>query len=128
VLRHEPWLIVDEAHNAYSMRQLGRALKEYFKYDRLRLILGFGNDKDIDGMVAEAAGMADDIILVASRHPKSVQPDALVSKFAGHGTPTRVAESVPAAVATALAGAGKKDLICAAGSVFVIAEVMEGFR
>lgn len=123
VLRREPWLIVDEAHNAYSMQQLGRALQGYFKYDRLRLILGFGNDKDVDGMVAEAARMADDIILVASRHPKSVRPETLVSKFADHSKSARIAGSVPGAVVLALAGAGKKDLICVAGSVFVIAEV-----
>lgn len=124
VLRREPWLVVDEAHNAYSIQKMGQALREYFQYDKLILILGFGNDKDIDGMVSAAAGMADDIILVASRHPKSVQPEALVSKFAAHGKSARVAGNVPEAVAMALAGAGKHDLVCTAGSVFVIAEVV----
>jgi dihydrofolate synthase/folylpolyglutamate synthase len=124
VLRRRPWLVVDGAHNAYSMRQLGRAFKEYFEYDRLTLVLGFGSDKDVDGMVAEAAGIADDIILVASSHPKSVSPEALAGKFAARGKPARIAASVPAAVEAALAGAGENNLVCAAGSVFVIAEVL----
>jgi len=126
VLRRQPWLVVDEAHNAYSMQQLGEALKEYFKYDRLTLILGCGSDKEVDGMVAEAARITDDIILVASRHPKAVRPDVLKEKFTGHGITARVAGSVTAGVKMGLAGAGRNDLIGAAGSIFVIAEVVGG--
>jgi dihydrofolate synthase/folylpolyglutamate synthase len=124
VLRCDPWLIVDEAHNAYSMQKMGLALRGYFSYEKLVLVLGFGNDKDVGGMVAEAARIADDIILVASRHPKSIRPEVLVDKFAAHGKSARIAESVPAAVSTALSEAGKDDLVVAAGSVFVIAEVL----
>ncbi len=128
ILRREPRVVVDGAHNAYSMKRLGEALRVYFKYDRLTLVLGFGGDKDVTGMVAEAAKMADDIILVASRHPKAVKTPALVEEFQKHGMTPRVAENVAAAVKLALAGAGKNDLIVAAGSVFVIAEVMEGVK
>lgn len=126
VLRRQPWLVVDEAHNAHSMQQLGVALREFFKYDRLTLILGCGSDKEVDGIVAEAVRITDDVILVASRHPKAVRPDVLKEKFAGHGITAQAAGSVAAGVKTALAGAGKNDLICATGSVFVIAEVVEG--
>ena len=124
VLRREPWLVVDEAHNAYSMHKLGEALGEYFKYDRLILILGFGWDKEVDGMVEEAAKITDDIIVTASSHPKSTAPEVLKEKFAGQGVSARTAISVPDAVEKALSGAGKNDLVCAAGSIFVIAEVV----
>jgi len=128
VLRREPCLVVDGAHNTYSMQKLGEALRRYFKYDGLTLILGFSGDKNVGGMVAEAVKMTGDIILAASRHPRSVKAELLVNEFAKHGVQPRVAESVAAAVKLALAGAAKNDLICAAGSVFVVAEVMEGFR
>ncbi|OGO44796.1 MAG: hypothetical protein A2Z05_03155, partial [Chloroflexi bacterium RBG_16_60_22] len=52
VLRRAPWVVVDAAHNAYSMKRLGEALQRHFKYDHLTLILGFGGDKDVAGMVA----------------------------------------------------------------------------
>ena len=60
VLGKEPWVIVDGAHNAYSMQQLGKALKDYFHPTAIKLILGFGNDKDIPGMVREAVKFADE--------------------------------------------------------------------
>ena len=35
VLRREPLMIIDGAHNAYSMKLLGEALRKYFRFDRL---------------------------------------------------------------------------------------------
>ena len=125
VLGKEPWVIVDGAHNAYSMQRLGQALKVYFKYDKAKLILGFGGDKDIAGMAAEAVKMTGDIILVASRHPRAVKAEVLVEEFKKQGVTPRVADTVKDAINLALDEAGPNDLICAAGSIFVIAEVME---
>jgi dihydrofolate synthase/folylpolyglutamate synthase len=127
-LRKEPRVVVDGAHNAYSMQRLGEALKVYFKYDKMKLILGFGGDKDIAGMAAEAVKMTDDIILVASRHPRAVKAEALVEEFKKHGVTPRLADTVKDAIKLALGEAKPADLICAAGSIFVIAEVMEEFR
>jgi dihydrofolate synthase/folylpolyglutamate synthase len=125
VLGKEPWVVVDGAHNAYSMRRLGEAIERYFRFEKLTLILGFGNDKDVAGMTVEAAKITGDIILVASRHPKAMKPEALVAEFQKHGVTPRVTESVKEAVKLAREGAGVNDLVCAAGSIFVIAEVLE---
>jgi len=127
VLGKEPWVIVDGAHNAYSIQRLGEALERYFKFEKLTLILGFGGDKDVAGMTAEAVKITGDIILVASRHPKAVKPEALMAEFKKHGITPRLVENVNDAIKLALDGAGHNDLVCAAGSIFVIAEVMEYF-
>ncbi len=125
VLGREPWVIVDGAHNAYSVQRLGEALERYFKFEKLTLIMGFGSDKDVAGMTAEAVKITEDIIVVASKHPKAVKPEALRAEFQKHGVTPRVVESVKEAVRLALDVAGPNDLVCAAGSLFVIAEVME---
>lgn len=125
VLRRRPWVVVDGAHNAYSMHRLGQALREYFAYKNLTLVLGFSGDKDIPGMVAEAAAMTGNVILAASRHPRSIKPAILLEEFRKQGVEPRLAGSVREAVRLALAAAGPADLICGAGSMFVVAEVME---
>jgi dihydrofolate synthase/folylpolyglutamate synthase len=125
VLGKEPWVVVDGAHNAYSIERLGEALERYFRYERLTLMIGFGSDKDVSGMAREAAKITGDIIVVASRHPKAMKPEALRAEFQKHGVTPRVVNSVGEAVRLALEGAGHNDLVCAAGSIFVIAEVME---
>jgi len=128
VLRQEPWVVIDGAHNAYSFKKLGEALRQYFRYDRLTLILGFGGDKDIGGMVAEAAALTGEVIIARSRHPRSVEPALLVEEFSKRGVSPKVVGTVAEAVRLALDGADPNDLICAAGSVFVIAEVMDYFN
>jgi dihydrofolate synthase/folylpolyglutamate synthase len=125
ILGRNPWIIADGAQNAYSMQRLGEALKTYFKYGKARLILGFGADKDIDGMAAEAVKITGDIILVASRHPRAVRAGDLITRFQKYGVTPKTAESVRDAVKLALKDAAPDDLICAAGSLFIVAEVME---
>ncbi len=125
ILRREPWVIVDTAHNAYSVKRLAEALKQYFNFDRVILVLGVSSDKDIAGIVAEAASLTGDVIISRSRHPRAVEPTLLVNEFSRWGIIPQVAASVASAMRLALAKATPGDLICAAGSVFIIAEVME---
>jgi folylpolyglutamate synthase/dihydropteroate synthase len=49
----------------------------------------------------------------------------LVNEFSKWGIVPQVTESVASAVKLALARATPGDLICAAGSIFVVAEAME---
>jgi dihydrofolate synthase/folylpolyglutamate synthase len=125
VLRQRPWVLVDGAHNADSARRLVGALRQYFQYDRAILIFGASSDKNIAGMVAELAPFSSGIIAVQSHHPRAVTAARLVSEFTGHGVIPQVAEDVAAAVELALDQARPGDLICATGSLFVVAEVME---
>lgn len=125
VLRRQPWVVVDSAHNAYSMQRLVAALRPYFCFDRAILVLGTSSDKDIAGIVTEAAPLTGEVIICRSRNPRSLEPAVLVSEFSKHGITPQVADSVSAAMKLALEKAAPTDLICATGSVFVVAEVME---
>jgi dihydrofolate synthase/folylpolyglutamate synthase len=125
VLKREPWFVVDGAHNADSAKRLAEALRRYFDFDRVILILGASSDKDIAGMVKELASLAGTVIATCSRHPRAVEPAILAAEFSRWGITTLVAEDVAAAVDLALSRATPKDLICATGSLFIVAEVIE---
>jgi len=125
VLQRQPWVIVDGAHNAYSVQRLGEGLRQYFTFDRLIVIFGASADKPVASMAAELASFASEVIVTRSRNPRAVAPSMLVQELSKLGIVTETAGSVAAAVELALARAGSKDLICATGSIFVIAEVME---
>src|SRR4030042_1929255 len=68
ILRRRPLLVVDGAHNRDSAKKLGDALKEYFQYDRLTIIIGTSSDKDTSGIVSELAPLAHRVIATRSRH------------------------------------------------------------
>jgi len=125
ILKREPWFIVDGAHNTYSAKRLAEALKQYFDFDRVVLILGTSSDKDVAGIAAELASLPSIVIATRSNHPRALEPARLVAEFSKWGITTEVAENVASAVDLALAKATPNDLICATGSLFVVAEVIE---
>ena len=123
ILRTNPVLIVDGAHNADSCRRLKEAIIKYFKYEHLILIVGTSVDKDITGIAEELCTLADIIIVTRSQHPRSAGTDVLLGKFTCKNNKTYVARDVATALETAYLLADKNDLICATGSLFIIAEV-----
>jgi dihydrofolate synthase/folylpolyglutamate synthase len=125
VLRRKPWFIIDCAHNAYSAKRLVEALKQYFEFERAVLILGVSADKDVKGMVAELAPLFKVVMVTATHHPRALEPAKLAAEFSKHGIVPEIAENVASAVKLALARAKEGDLICATGSIFVVAEAME---
>ena len=125
ILRRRPLLVVDGAHNRDSASKLKEALKEYFHFDHLILIIGTSADKDVSGIVEELAPLANTVIVTRSRHPRATRPEILAGEFARLGVKAETAEDVARAVAEAQGKAGKGDLICATGSLFLVAEVIE---
>ena len=126
VLSRQPTVIADGAHNVYSMATLLAALAQGFDYRRLIFIAGFSRDKSVAGMVEVIAGVKPMVIAARSRHPRSAPPAAIADWFRSNGI-DGVPERDTAAAALELARelAGPEDLIVAAGSLFVAAELRE---
>jgi dihydrofolate synthase/folylpolyglutamate synthase len=125
VLKRKPWFIVDCAHNAYSAKRLAEALRQYFDFEQAILILGVSSDKDVAGIVAELAPLFGRVMVTSTRHPRALEPAKLADQFSKQGITPEVVGNVTSAVDLALARAKPEDLICATGSIFVVAEVME---
>jgi len=125
VLRRKPWFIVDGAHNGDSMRRLVPALRQHFEFDKAVFIFGASSDKNIAGMAAELVSFPDKVILTRSRHPRAVAVERLKEEFSRKGIACEISENVASAVERALSIAGPSDLICATGSLFLVAEAME---
>ena len=126
VLGRRPTLVADGAHNVYSVAALLAALPQCFDYRRLILIAGFSRDKSVAGMVELLAKDQPQVIAARSRHPRSVPPAAIADLFRRNGVdPVAERDTVAAALALARELAGPEDLILAAGSLFVAAELRE---
>jgi len=125
ILQHNPLFVVDGAHNAHSAMKLREALKQYFDFDGVILIVGTSQDKDIAGIVAELSPLPSMVIVTRSHHPRAVATSELIAEFSKWGIKPQVTENVASAVDLALVEAKPIDLICATGSLFVVAEVIE---
>ncbi|TRZ49896.1 MAG: bifunctional folylpolyglutamate synthase/dihydrofolate synthase [Dehalococcoidia bacterium] len=125
VLSRHPLLVVDGAHNPDSAQKLRQSLEQYFEFERAILVIGASDDKDVAGVVSELAPLFDRVIVTRTCHPRAMAPPLVVAEFRRHGIEAQVAETISEALSLALSVAGARDLICAAGSLFVVGETIE---
>lgn len=128
VLQRQPLFVVDGAHNGDSAAKLVRALKQHFKYERSILIIGTSADKNTKSIVEQFAPCFDMVITTATEHPRANDPVALVAEFGTFGKDAQSTVNVREAVALAQSRAQPHDLICASGSLFLVAEVIENVK
>ncbi|HID63745.1 MAG TPA: bifunctional folylpolyglutamate synthase/dihydrofolate synthase [Anaerolineae bacterium] len=127
VLSRAPFLVVDGAHNADSAHKLAAALRKYFQYERLILIFGASLDKDIDGMLRELLPLVHRVIVTQARHPRATDVQSLREELLARGCEPLSSHNVAEGLDCALKLAQGRNLICATGSLFVVAEVREAW-
>jgi len=121
VLRRDPPVVVDAAHNRDSARRLMQTLKTYFKDWPVVLVFGASEDKDISGMLAELMQNVDQVIFTRSYHPRAIEPESLVALVQGYGKSAVVVPAVEDALERALEVAGEDKLVLITGSIFIAA-------
>ena len=124
-----PLVVVDGAHNPYSMMRLVSAVREYFRFSRIFLIFGALSGHSARGMTSELASLSPMVLAVRSRHPRAA-PSDMISETASLQGMTVVFQSEDIGEATrhAMDLAGKDDLVLGTGSLSVAAEVIEEFN
>jgi dihydrofolate synthase/folylpolyglutamate synthase len=125
--RNGPPVVVDGAHNPYSIMRLVETVREYVAPERTVVVFGCSDDKDFASMIDGLAELATSAVVCASHHPRAAAPDAIARAFEAAGVPTEHAPDIPGALAAAQAACGPADLVLVTGSLFVVAEVLQAW-
>jgi dihydrofolate synthase/folylpolyglutamate synthase len=120
----QPTLLVDCAHNDDSAAKLVTALQADYHYNRLVLLFGAPEDKNVAGMLARLLPLADTVVMTTANHPRSAAPEQLAALAATLGHEATVTHSVADGLRAALAAAGPRDLVCATGSIIVVGDLL----
>jgi len=121
VLRRQPPLIVDSAHNPASMGKLKDTLDEYFPGMPLILVFGISEDKQLDGMYQAILPRASHLICSQADHPRAMDPEDLRDRAADFDCSRESIPNVGEALFKAIQLAGSEKLIVVTGSIFVAA-------
>jgi len=121
ILRRQPPLIVDSAHNPASMGKLRDTLDEYFPDLPLILVFGISEDKQLDGMYQEILPRTSHLICTRADHPRAMDPVELGKRAEDYISSKESVPNVGEALTKALELAGSKKLIVVTGSIFVAA-------
>jgi dihydrofolate synthase/folylpolyglutamate synthase len=127
ILGRDPVVLVDGAHNVASARRLVESIRAYFDYSRLFLIVGTSCDKDISGVVKELVPLSPRVVATSSSHPRAASAAAVAAEFVAQGITAESCEDVAQALSRTLSVANRADLICVAGSLFIVAEALSYF-
>ena len=124
VLRRNPTVLLDSAHNPMGIRTLVKALNTLFTYDRLVLVFGVLRDKAYRQMYNRLAPLADVVILTRPLSDRALDPEELTHLPASKDRHVEVIPDISKAWNRAMTHANRGDLVCGAGSIYFVGEVL----
>ena len=122
-----PTIILDGAHNPSAMRPLAQAIGNDFDFEKLILVLGIMEDKDIKHILAEIVPLAHKIIYTRPAYYRAADPQYLMDVAKKFGKDGEVHFPLSSAIERARDLADKKDLILITGSLFTVGEAKSYF-
>jgi dihydrofolate synthase/folylpolyglutamate synthase len=124
LVRSDPRILVDGAHNAASVHALMRAIGQHIPYDSMVMVFGCAADKDISGMMEQISAGADKVIFTrAANNPRAASPKELAEAYeARSGRVAQVTQSLDDAMRIAFSAVSREDLICITGSFYLVGE------
>ncbi len=126
-LSDSPLTIADTGHNeaglSYNLAQLRRLMDERGADARLRFVIGFVNDKDVDHILPMFPGEARYYVTQA-QIPRAMHYAELTERCLARGLDASAHSDVAAALAAARRDAGPGDIIYIGGSTFIVADAL----
>lgn len=121
VLRKQPPIVIDSAHNRYSSLKLRQAMDDYFPGLPIVMVFGASEDKDIEGMFHELMPRVWRVITTESNHPRSIEAESLEKMAHRFGRSAQAILPIEDALIFALEVAGQESVILVTGSIFIAA-------
>ncbi len=128
VLRRDPPVIIDSAHNRESALRLRETLDEYFPNQPVILLFCVLEDKDISGILEELKPRLECVVATRADHPRAPSIDWIAEQVGRAGIPVEAVLPTQSALERALQLAGAQKIVLSAGSVAFAGEVGAAWR
>ena len=123
-LSEKPLILSDGAHNPEGVDAAVASIQAYFKGEKVLILTGVMADKDYEGMVKTLAPVTAEAFTLTPDNPRSLPAADFAAAFARTGIPAKAFDSVPAAVAAAVARAKESGTpLVSLGSLYMYCEV-----
>lgn len=122
VLSEKPLIVADAAHNKNGLKIVMQQV-HHQKFDKLFMVFGVVNDKDIDSIFPYLPKNAE-YFVAKPNVPRGLDAAILKEKLTQNGFNATDFNSIPEALNQAKSKASPNDMIYIGGSTFVVAEVV----
>lgn len=123
LLARDPLFIIDGGHNPQCLDALVQAFRDYLPGRRITFLNGCMADKDYGAMFADLAPFAAGFVTITPDNPRALPAAELASHLRRYGLPVVACDSVEEGVRTAIERAGRDGVVCACGSLYMLADV-----
>lgn len=132
IVAKHPTFVVDGGHNPQGARALADSLRQAFPGRKAVFVIGVLEDKEYPEMLEELLPLGSAFVAIEPPNPRALPAAKLARAIRWTGqdllgcsacTAPYVAKDIPDAVAKARELAGDEGLVCAAGSLYSIAEI-----
>lgn len=124
LVSRRPDIVVDGGHNPRALRALADAVPLAFSFNRLILVIGVMEDKDIASVMKAIVPLAAYVIYTRPLYARAAEPEVLQKAASPLGKPGEIASTLPQALDRALEIADFEDLILISGSLFTAGEAL----
>lgn len=118
-----PPVLIDGAHNADGAEVLANSLRTLYRYRRLILVVGILADKEVERVLGTLVPLANLVVSTTPDNPRAVPPADLAHRIELLGRPCLPVPDPADALDAALAEASPEDLVCVAGSLYLVGRV-----
>lgn len=123
VMRNNPLVVIDGAHNIDGIKKLSQSLDTYFNYDNIILILGILADKQVEAMINVIAPKAKKIIAVTPNSQRAELAKDLSEEIMKVNENVEVIEDYAKAYEKALSYCNREDMLLISGSLYMIGDM-----
>jgi dihydrofolate synthase / folylpolyglutamate synthase len=124
IVRRDPTIVLDGAHNPHGARAVAAALDESFGFRELVLVAACLDDKDVPGILTELREVASHVIVTQAPSERAAplerMRDAAAAVWEGTGRIVEVADDLGAALDLAESVVAEGDGILVAGSLLTV--------
>lgn len=127
VMRRQPLVILDGAHNPHAVAALAATIAQDFHFKSLTMVVAIFEDKDVSGILDHLLPTAHRMIFSTSDSPRSANATDLMklARTKPGRADLEVREPLEEAINLAIATAGPEDLVLVTGSLHAVGQARD---
>lgn len=125
IIRENPTVIFDGAHNPQGIRAAVDSIKSYFGRQKVVVMTGVLRDKDYLEVAKSIAEVADSAFTITPSNPRALSAEEYANVLKSEGVRARACSSVSEALELGISAAsGSNTALCCLGSLYTYCEIM----
>ena len=128
IVSTEPTIILDGAHNFMAARHLTKFLSTHYAGRNITLVAGILGDKPYKSILKSLLSVCNRAVLTQAKTNRALNPQLLARVAKRIVSDVTIISDVLSAVQHAIKNARPEDVICIAGSLYVVGEAKEALE